>query len=116
MIRRFLRWLLLIALAAVLVAFAVANRQDVTLAFDPFDPAHPAIQGTLPLYMALLIAAIIGVVVGGCASWLQQSSWRRRARWSEAEVRALRTRLDASRSVPETRPAPPRLTIPPSAA
>jgi uncharacterized integral membrane protein len=115
MIRRFISGLLLIALAIVLVAFASANRQQVTIVFDPFNPADPAlaIPWPVPLYVALFVVLIIGVVVGGCASWLQQSSWRRRARWSEAEIRALRARLNAP-APPERRPA--RLTIPPSAA
>jgi uncharacterized integral membrane protein len=113
MIRRFISGLLLIALAVVLVAFAVANRQDVTVGFDPFDPAHSALPVTGPLYLITFVALIVGVVVGGCASWLQQAKWRRRARWSEAEIAALRARLNAP-PVPEPRPAP-RLTIPPAA-
>jgi uncharacterized integral membrane protein len=113
MIRRFLSGLLLIALAVVLAAFAVANRKDVAVGFDPFDPAHSALLVTGPLYLVIFIVMIVGVVVGGCASWLQQAKWRRRARWSDTEIAALRARLNAP-PAPESRPAA-RLTIPPAA-
>ena len=43
MIRKIVRALVLIPLAIVIISFAVANRQTVTVSFDPFDQADPAL-------------------------------------------------------------------------
>ena len=44
MLRRIIAALILVPLAIVLIAFAVANRQDVTVSFDPFSSVAPALQ------------------------------------------------------------------------
>jgi uncharacterized integral membrane protein len=102
--------------------FAVANRQSVTISLDPFNQADPALALSLPLYLLVLALLIAGVLLGGSASWLRQSKWRRHARRLEAETRRLRTQSD-QRAIavasPPTAPLSveaPRLTIPPSAA
>jgi uncharacterized integral membrane protein len=124
MIRRIATTLVLAALAILLIAFAVANRQAVIVAFDPFDPAHPAYALALPLYALLLAAVIVGVIIGGIAAWLRQRKWRRAARLAQARAGALDTELKESRRRMEmaggsAKPAPrwqPQLTIPPPAA
>jgi uncharacterized integral membrane protein len=126
MIRRLLSLLILLPLAALLITLAVANRQAVTISFDPFNDARPAYTFTLPLYALGLVLIVGGVVVGGVAAWLRQGKWRRAARVAEGEVRALRAevgRLERrqmpsvelpSRTVPIE--DPPRLSIAPPAA
>lgn len=88
--RRFLSALILVPLALILVVFAVANRQIVTLSFDPFNVAEPALSVRLPLFVLLIAAAVLGVVAGGMATWVRQRHWRRTARRSEAELRQMR--------------------------
>jgi uncharacterized integral membrane protein len=115
--RKFLAYLVLIPLAVVIVMFAVANREAVTVSFDPFDPAHPAYSLKLPLYALIFALVAIGVLVGGIAAWLRQSRWRMRARRAEAEARDLRNRLDAA---PRRRPGSAaetsrQLAVPPAA-
>jgi uncharacterized integral membrane protein len=39
---RFLVVILMVVIAALLVAYAIANRNSVTVSFDPFDRATPA--------------------------------------------------------------------------
>jgi uncharacterized integral membrane protein len=124
--RKLLTALILVPLAIVLVAFAVANRQTVTISFDPFDPAHPAFTLAVPLFALTLTLVIVGVIVGGVAAWLRQSRWRRTARLAQGQARELSAELDRlKRSMrPVELPsapvpgeyAPPRLTIPPPAA
>jgi uncharacterized integral membrane protein len=125
MIRKAVTALVLIPLAIVCVAFAVANRQTVAVALDPFDPANPALTVTLPLFILILVLVIAGVVLGGAAAWLRQSKWRRAARRAEREAHALRTELEQLKRRSEIAPLPeatrrvghvPRLTIPPPAA
>jgi uncharacterized integral membrane protein len=111
MIRRILIALVLAALALVLISFAIANRQGVTVSFDPFDQADPAFALSLPLYQLIFLVLILGVAVGGCAAWLRQGQWRSRARSAEKTV-AL-TRIER---VPHPSSDSPRLVIPPPAA
>ena len=113
MIRKLATALLLILLALVLVSFAVANRQIVTVSLDPFDQANPALVVSQPLYLVVFVVLIAGVVIGGCAAWLRQARWRRRARRAEARLGSLR-----AREQPGAGPAAaePRLVIPPPAA
>jgi uncharacterized integral membrane protein len=113
MIRKIVTALLLIVLGLVLIAFAVANRQVVTVSLDPFDQADPALAVSQPMYQVVFVVLIAGVVIGGCAAWLRQARWRGRARRAEAQLGALRGRTPADAG-PAT--AGPRLVIPPPAA
>ena len=48
--RKFLNAAVLIPLGVVLVVFAVANRHEVTVSFDPFNSSDPALGFSLPLF------------------------------------------------------------------
>jgi uncharacterized integral membrane protein len=125
MIRKVVTALILVPLAIVLITLAVANRQIVTVSFDPFDQARPAFALALPLFALVLLLVIAGVIVGGIAAWLRQGKWRRAARLADAQARELRAELDRlkRRAGPVEIAADPtrgdrglRLTIPPPAA
>ncbi len=85
-LRKFVAAVILIPLAIVIIAFAVANRQIVTVSLDPFSSEHPASSVTLPLFALILLLLIAGVVIGGVAAWLRQAQWRRVARRLEREA------------------------------
>jgi len=109
MFRRIVTWIIIIPVAAVMVAFAVANRQTVTVSFDPLSAIAPAYAATLPLFILLFAALILGVMVGGFAAWLGQGKWRRRARRLDAELRAIHQEMDivnARQTYRGQRPAP----------
>ena len=93
-LRKIVAALTLIPLAIVIIAFAVANRQDVTVSLDPFNPNVPAASVTKPLFVVLIAVLILGVIVGGIAAWLRQTKWRRSARRLEREVASLRAEID----------------------
>jgi uncharacterized integral membrane protein len=118
MIRKLVTALMLILLALVLVSFAVANRQIVTVSLDPFDQADPALVVSQPLYRIVFVVLIAGVVIGGCAAWLRQARWRGRARRAEAQFGPLRGSTLQAREQPGSGldVAGPRLVIPPPAA
>jgi uncharacterized integral membrane protein len=110
--RKFLTALILIPLALILVDFAVANHHLVTVSFDPFDQADPELGVTMPLFAILIVAAILGVVVGGCATWFGQRRWRRAARQHEADARSARAELASLRaSTAAPRQDPQRLPV-----
>jgi len=97
MLRKVLVALVVVPLAILIVAFAVANRQAVTVSFDPFSAANPAYTAKLPLFVLIFILVILGVIVGGIATWLRQASWRRTARALDADMRTLHQELEAMR-------------------
>jgi hypothetical protein len=119
MIRKLVTALVSIALALVLISFAVANRQIVTLSFDPFDQANPALVISRPLYQLIFALVLAGVLLGGCAAWLGQGKWRARARRAEAQLGRLRAQSSAQSGAAPTAPARNdslRLIVPPPAA
>ena len=86
---------ILVPLAILIVMFAVANREIITVSFDPFDSAHPALAFKMPLFMLIFALVTVGVVVGGIAAWLRQGKHRRVARMHHSHVAALRREIDS---------------------
>jgi len=116
--RRFFAIAVLAPLTVIIVIFAVANREIVTISLDPLNSIHPALAVKLPLFVLMFILVAFGVVVGGFAAWLRQGVWRTRARRAEAEARDLRVRLDAEQprgNVPAVVERPPPFAVPPAA-
>ena len=93
MLRKVLNALVLIPLAVIFVVFAVANRHLVTVSFDPFNTSDPSVAVTLPLFVVIILVAIVGVIAGGVATWFGQRRWRRAARLYEADAREARLQL-----------------------
>jgi uncharacterized integral membrane protein len=91
--RKFLTGVVLVPLGLIFIVFAVANRHLVTVSFDPFNSTDPSIAVTLPLFVVLILVAIMGVVAGGLATWLGQRHWRRAARRHEADARQVRAQM-----------------------
>jgi uncharacterized integral membrane protein len=106
LLRRIVAAIILIPLAVVIIAFAVANRQSITVSFDPFDPAQPAYAKQMWLFVPIFAALIIGVAIGGFASWLRHGGWRRTAKRLDREVVRLRAELDTHRHAAAKPPAP----------
>ncbi len=93
--KRVLQWLILVPLAIVGVAFAVANRQIVTVSFDPFA-MHPSeqIEVKAPLFVVLVLALAAGVLVGGLFTWFGQGKHRRASREAQSEMARLRSDIE----------------------
>ena len=107
MIRKVVSAVILVPLGLVIVALAVANRDVVTVSFDPFNTADPAMVVRAPLFVLVFVLVIAGVIIGGVAAWLRQTRWRRAARRLEADLRAARQDADRLRRQLATREAPP---------
>ena len=111
-IRRFFNWLVGLPIAIVAVVFAVANRQWITVSFDPLNRDQPFASVGMPLWVLFFCGVFAGLFVGWCAAWLAQGKWRKAAREAridlaraqnehdrlkrESEQRALATTPDAS--------------------
>jgi uncharacterized integral membrane protein len=93
MIRKIAKALILVPLAILIIGFAVANRQMITVSFDPFDSTQPSYSASMPLFVLIFVLVIVGVIVGGVATWFSQAKWRRTARVLEDENRKLNAEL-----------------------
>lgn len=120
MLRKALAAIILIPIVLLLVMFAVANRQVVTLSFDPFDAANPAYAVAVPLFVLIFVLVVLGVLLGGVAAWLRQGRWRRTARRLDGQMRQLNDevhelrRREMERRAPQpASPPPPVPMIPP---
>ena len=106
MLNRLLLIVVFVPLAIVLIALAVANRGLVPFTLDPFHPGNPALTISLPLFVFLFVALLVGVLIGSAATWFKQGRFRRLARQREHEVRSLRDA--AIRNAPARTAALPR--------
>lgn len=92
---KFLSWILGLPAAIVIVMLAIANRESVRFSLDPTSTATPLISFEIPLYLLLLAAVVLGILIGGASSWINQSKWRRAAKDARHEVSEIRSETAA---------------------
>ena len=98
---KFFKLLIAIPVAVVLLAFAIANRQVISVSFDPFtDPAASSAVVTAPLFVLLFLALIVGTFLGGIATWITQGANRRRARLARDDAERWRDEVRRLREAP----------------
>jgi uncharacterized integral membrane protein len=111
---RFLKSLVLLPVAAVVILLAVANRAPVQLSLDPFNADAPVFSVNLPLYAILFGAVALGIVVGGVFTWLGQGRVRASARHHRREASRYEREVDRLRpySPDATGPTYPGTSVP----
>src|SRR5213080_1411512 len=102
---QFLKGLILLPIAIIVVLLAVANRGPVTLSFDPFS-REPLFTATLPLFAVIFLAVMLGVLIGGAAAWMAQAKHRRQKRRYRREARHLRAETERARAYPRAAGVP----------
>lgn len=95
MLRRIIGLLIAFPAFLFLVTLAVTNKHPVMMKLDPFRPDDPTIALEIPFFYYLLGSLILGVLLGGAATWFTQSHWRRSARTRAQD--AIRWRAEADR-------------------
>jgi len=100
MIRRMVGWFVLVPLSAVLIVFALANREPVPINFNPFVPGQGAAGVDVPLFLVIFLVLLIGVALGGVATWFAQGHHRRDERHWRRHAEVLSRDLEAARRVP----------------
>jgi uncharacterized integral membrane protein len=90
--------IILIPLALIAVAFAVGNKQFVSVSFDPFAAGVTDYKLDTPLFVVVFGALIVGVILGGIATWIGQSRHRRAERMYRRDVAQLRSDIDRMRA------------------
>jgi hypothetical protein len=82
------RWLLGVPLAALLGAFAVASREDVSLGLWPLEA-----RLILPLFLVVMATLLVGFIAGAGIAWLNGGRWRREARRRQRRIETLENEL-----------------------
>jgi uncharacterized integral membrane protein len=102
MVRRIVGWIILVPLCAVLVIFALANREPVILNFNPFvAPGDAAMPGVgVPMFLVIFGVLLVGVLLGGIATWFGQAPHRRDERAFKRENERLHRELEAAHRAP----------------
>ena len=98
MILRFVKLIVLVPAAVVLVVLSVANRHAVTLALNPFRPEDQLMSLSLPLFVLVLAALMLGVLIGSLVTWFAQGRYRKQARNEAHEARKWREEADKQRT------------------
>jgi hypothetical protein len=84
-----LNWLVGVPVAAVGIGFAVANRQWVTVSFDPLNRVHPFATVDIPLWALFFCGGFFGILAGWYVAWRGNARYRRATR--EAKIELIRT-------------------------
>ncbi|MBR0658730.1 lipopolysaccharide assembly protein LapA domain-containing protein [Neoroseomonas oryzicola] len=84
-----MRLLLFIPLAALVVLFALSNRQPVELRLWPFD-----VTWTAPVSLAVLLPAAVAFLLGALIVWLADLPARRRGWSAQRRATALQSEID----------------------
>ena len=90
---RYIKYLFLIAIVAVLLTLGLANRQEVTLTLLTPELAELArFNGsvTLPLYMGVFGGIVAGLLIGFVWEWLREAKHRQEVAKRQRQVKDLR--------------------------
>jgi uncharacterized integral membrane protein len=103
---RLIKYLILAPVAVLLLAFAFANRDWVTVSFDPFASGDDAAAFSLsaPLFLVIVASIMIGVVAGGVSTWFAQGRHRREVRQFRVDADKLRAELQAAKAAQTSLP------------
>jgi uncharacterized integral membrane protein len=85
-LKRTFNWVVGLPLAILAIAFAVANRQWITVSFDPISRDAPRIFVNMPQWVLLFMGIFIGLIVGWIAAWWNQGKHRRAVREARLEL------------------------------
>jgi uncharacterized integral membrane protein len=104
---RFIRLLFVVPVAVAVIVLAVVNRGPLTLRYLP--PQLGEATFTVPAFVALLGAVMLGVLIGGSASWWIQGRHRQLERTYRREAENLKMEAERLRAM---QPAPAALALP----
>ncbi len=96
--KRIINWLLIALGGVTAIVVAIANRQVVSLRFDPFSPETPFLAIDVPVFALIFAGVFVGILIGGLASWLSGGKSRRAARRYRRQARKLEKELDETRA------------------
>ena len=85
-LKRILNWVVGLPIAIIGVGFAVANREWVTVSFDPINRAQPFATMNMPLWVLFFAGIFVGLFIGWFVAWRGAGRHRRSARDARIEL------------------------------
>jgi uncharacterized integral membrane protein len=85
-LKRIFNWLVGVPIAVVAIVFAIANRQWITISFDPLNRTHPFATVDMPLWALFFCGVFVGIFAGWLVAWIAQGKWRKAARETKIEL------------------------------
>lgn len=98
--RNILTTLFLFVLGVFLISFFVANRQVVTINFDPISPDTPALATDVALFWALAASVMIGFLLGSIGMWISNTRLRQRSSQANRRIRELEREVALAKANP----------------
>lgn len=80
MLRKLVFLFVALPVAIILILLSVANRHSVQMSLDPFNSVDPAVAFSLPFFVFLFLALMLGMIIGSVATWIKQGRFRKAAR------------------------------------
>lgn len=94
MIKRLIGWFILVPISILLVIFALANRQQITLNFDPISAENPLIASVnLPLFIVIFFMLVLGILLGAIAVFFSQAKIKNQRNKLKKQVKNLELEL-----------------------
>ena len=84
--KRIVSWVVGLPLAVIGFGFAVANREWVTVSFDPINRVQPFATIDMPLWALFFAGIFLGIFVGWFVAWRGGAKHRRSARDARIEL------------------------------
>lgn len=88
--RKFFNLFFFVPIAIILILLSVANRHFVTFGIDPLNTQDPAFSISLPFFVFIFAALIIGLVLGASLTWVAQGKHRKALREKSYETNRIR--------------------------
>lgn len=88
-LKRIFNWLIGLPVAVIGIGFAVANRQWITVSFDPVHRDQPYAFVNMPVWALVFAGIFIGIFFGWWAAWRGGAKHRKSAR--DARIELVRT-------------------------
>jgi len=97
--RAIVRYFILLPIAVLFLAFSVANRHLVSVHIDPFAGVNDPSPVELPLFALLVLALVLGLLIGGTIVWFAEGKTRKAARVASREADRLRAEAAAKKDM-----------------
>jgi hypothetical protein len=101
--RRIVNWVVGLPVTIVAAAFAVANREWISVSLDPLSRDFPRASVAMPLWALFFSGILVGILAGWLSSWLAHGKWRRAARDARLELMRNQREHDRLREAAQSR-------------
>lgn len=98
----FIRTILGLVTALIIIAFALQNRTAIDVTLSPMHAPY-----TLPVYAIALAGMLLGFLLGGFMVWLNAATTRRDKRKQKKQIKTLEKEVTNLQSVEPTNKTPP---------